>query len=222
MLDRDLCDFLPAVFERFHAGFEALRRCIFADRRASFQELYGACISGENPAITLRPRDVLHLASHVCTAGEADVKKFAASIVLPALNNPGFDVLVLESDDRGSRFAVCIECRYSYPSSSTQISVEDIVEKYDLTIGELKSRFAELGLSSEKQVFLVVAAFRNITAAAITKKVYEKFASPNLKLKYASSGLMPNIVLLGKEELKRLYTPTLVSRPQFILEGMKR
>jgi hypothetical protein len=57
---------------------------------------------------------------------------------------------------------------------------------------------SELNLDPKQNVFLIVCAFRKLES----------------KLKDAK---IDNTIVLGIEDLKKLYGPTLASRPQFIL-----
>eukprot|EP01012_Entosiphon_sulcatum_P049043 TRINITY_DN6763_c1_g1_i1.p1 TRINITY_DN6763_c1_g1~~TRINITY_DN6763_c1_g1_i1.p1 ORF type:complete len:272 (+),score=42.90 TRINITY_DN6763_c1_g1_i1:393-1208(+) len=83
--------------------------------------------------------------------------------------------------------ALCFECRFSDPSATTKLCEKEIAAKCKLTSEQLSAHTGSH--------FLVIAAYR---------------AS-------SSVGVMPGCVVLDRSHLDKVYTPSLNSRPQFIL-----
>ena len=133
---------------------------------------------------------------------DADLQSFKDAVYLPAKNNRGFDIIVFENTDKGN-IGFCIECKFSDPTSTTGLTLQEIQIKAGLMHGIFESTY-EYGKNlyqrfelTEERVFLIVCAFRKVQ---------------NLDIKE----LPNNVIVLNKEELSILYTPTLSTRPQFI------
>eukprot|EP01012_Entosiphon_sulcatum_P049044 TRINITY_DN6763_c1_g1_i2.p1 TRINITY_DN6763_c1_g1~~TRINITY_DN6763_c1_g1_i2.p1 ORF type:complete len:268 (+),score=37.90 TRINITY_DN6763_c1_g1_i2:393-1196(+) len=83
--------------------------------------------------------------------------------------------------------ALCFECRFSDPLAATKLSEKEIGAKCRLTSEQLSAHTGSH--------FLVIAAYRDSS----------------------SVGMMTDCVVLDRSQLDKVYTPSLNSRPQFIL-----
>eukprot|EP00026_Physarum_polycephalum_P013206 Phypoly_transcript_13585.p1 GENE.Phypoly_transcript_13585~~Phypoly_transcript_13585.p1 ORF type:complete len:237 (+),score=19.20 Phypoly_transcript_13585:123-833(+) len=100
---------------------------------------------------------------------------------------------------------ICTECRFSAPTANTYISKRKVQKKCELTVEQFRPYFAKGAqldgfTLKEDNLFLVVCAFRNVRKDALTDKELPK-----------------NTIILNRDRLKALYTPSLASRPQFML-----
>jgi hypothetical protein len=127
-------------------------------------------------------------------------------MIMP-LNNPGFDIVGFENKRadgiESEPIIICTECRFSDPASTTKLDKAAIERKRDLTVDQFYLYFKKGeqldGLTiKEENLFLIVCAFRDVNNNVITD-------------------LPQNTVVLNRDMLKALYTPSLAARPQFIL-----
>jgi len=123
------------------------------------------------------------------------------------VSNPGFDIVNFEQSTDDTRKAepivICAECRFSDPASTTSQNKDEIKNKRSLTVAQFRPYFEE-GKQldghtvKEENLFLVVCAFRDVN-------------------NNVSAHLPQNTIVLDRDMLKTLYTPSLAARPQFIL-----
>jgi hypothetical protein len=126
------------------------------------------------------------------------------NILKPAEGNPRFDLLSVEG-----QVAVTVECKFSAPDATTSLSLTDIKAKQDLTHEALATIdfVDDDGLLQKlnfepKNIIQVFCAFRDV-GENLAKKAPQ------------------NCIVLTRTDLCRLYSPTLASRPQFILSRSK-
>lgn len=103
----------------------------------------------------------------------------------------------------GRKAAFCYECKYSYPDSSTSITVEAIERKMALS----EKAFLERDGSLLVDLVVVVFFVMRTVPLAVTTFIHQ---SPSRK----TIGLV-----LDRERLMRYFGPTLAERPQFISEA---
>jgi hypothetical protein len=122
--------------EDFHALFEVLRSHLRAGKHVRLGELYPSSMVHPSEkalsnldvkvvACSLKKLDsqLAHLSSTECAA-------HFGSVVVPAPNNPGFDVLI--PLEKSGRDAVMIEVRYSKAESKSALSITDVQKKFSL------------------------------------------------------------------------------------------
>lgn len=133
------------------------------------------------------------------------------SMVKPGENNPGFDYFWIHCDEKGAlllsvhasrssvsdrRRAVCFEARCR-SDSNTKLSVDEVEGKMELTYKALTKN----PTSPVHSAILVIMAMRDVDESA-------------LGLRHSKDGRLTCIVL-GREQLKTVFGPTLFSRTQF-------
>ncbi|CAG8564472.1 12799_t:CDS:1 [Funneliformis mosseae] len=137
-------------------------------------------------------------------------------------NNSGFDMVIFERKaDRSGYIVINIECRFSYPNKKTLLESNEILDKYKLMhnkylmhVKYLRNRFRlesnswEDGIfydrsavgklkMTEDDIYLIFIVWRNIG----------KLNHDILNNK--------NIIIVKRENLEKIYTPSLVIRPHF-------
>jgi len=197
-------------FEIFHANWECLRRSLLGEHASTLPEFYlmpkdMMSLSKRKkklPKISFSKKERVEALQH--DLRNEDIKQHKDELIedgqelvlMPKnLNNPGFDALALEKLEGGNGLAaICFEMKFSNPGAKTTLDQEDVDEKWELT----KEAFKGTGPTP----FLVVAAWRD----------------HNLdKIQQGGS-----VIVLNKEDLERLFTPSLATRPQFILSKLKK
>ena len=133
-------EFLPPcdLTELFHARFESLRSILLDGQSKSLNDLYPECLV--NPA-SLRMLDLQHvvrartvepLNAQLRKVGASECLARQAEVVVPAKNNPGFDILLPACP--GDRDALFIENRYSDINAPTIECIGTVSRKYDFTM----------------------------------------------------------------------------------------
>jgi hypothetical protein len=132
--------FLPPcdLTELFHARFESLRSILLHGQMKSLNDLYPECLV--HPASlhmldlqhVVRARTVEPLNAQLRKVGASACLARQAEVVVPAKNNPGFDIL-LPACPRGGD-ALFIENRYSDIDASTIECKATVSRKYHFTM----------------------------------------------------------------------------------------
>jgi hypothetical protein len=196
-------------YEKFHAHWEVLYRNLFSGENCTLSSFYG--LEGEkllanDPVITLSSKstDLCELPNHFPPKDSTDVlpSDLECQVVVPYLDNPGFDLVYSEKRQGDAQpIVVCVECRFSIPNATTVLSLGEVETKHQLVYERFSVSLGEKSLCGLKlgkeDIYLVVCAFRKTFVVTAEK-------------------LPSNTIVLGREQLKRLYTPSLSSRPQFI------
>jgi len=200
-------------YEQFHVHWEVLYRILFHGEIHTLSSLYhsGAKNLCSNPSFTLLKKDI-----NLCKLdtefppphGLSGIlpNKLKHQVFVPYPDNPGFDVFYIEEQPKSKSaepIAVCVECRFSDPKATTALSLAEVHDKHQKTHKQFASYLPKGGESlcgltlKEKNIFLVVCAYHKIPC-------------------FANNTLPSNTIVLGREQLNHLYTPSLSSRPQFI------
>lgn len=229
--DDEVMDEKP--FERFHANWELLYRVLRENgKKISLHEIYGLSDRGEkkfeiqlqrkgiaycHEEIEFPPNDTIYNSSREVFENLIDYL-----FVPKKSNNSGFDMVIFERKaDESGYIAINIECRFTYRDHQTTLESDEILNKYEnmkmkyLTHVRYlrnrrrsendawengsfydKSSVGKLKMT-ENDIYLVVVVWRNLG----------KLSHEVLNNK--------NIIIVDRENLKKIYTPSLVSRPQF-------
>jgi hypothetical protein len=61
-----------------------------------------------------------------------------SAVIVPGNGNPGFDIINFETIANGRAIAIAVECRFSEPGTTTQVSLGEVKEKRCLTEKEFQ------------------------------------------------------------------------------------
>ncbi|KAL6062831.1 hypothetical protein QOT17_011974 [Balamuthia mandrillaris] len=221
-------NFSGLTFEHFHAWWEVLRRLLLLnstsllaaatfheDRPVQLGQLYN--INSDVEFLFRKKKGVMQLRNHFpCTTASAvfaadgkelSLKDLTSYVLMPATGNPGFDITLIEQkpDNRGY-IVINIECRYSHPTSGTQLTTSELERKWELMQQQFQPLFTRSYGQKPKElynmqlkledVYLVVCAIRQ-SALVLPDS-------------------LPQLLVLGREKLQELYSPTLAMRSQFL------
>jgi len=136
------------------------------------------------------------------------VTKIPESVIMvPGVNNRGFDIGLGLPLYTGGQGFLCFEMRYSKPASTTKEPLKGILRKKALVDTDFVKEFA--GETKEEDqsrlrlapgaLWLIVICFRKLTG-------------------FNPSSLPLNTLVFGPDRVQALYGPTLASRPQFVME----
>jgi len=204
-------------YEKFHAQWEVMIRYLLGGESWSLMEIYANAIYSQkfvdmDWTLTPKSQGVIRLDHHFAVTARNPIEGAFSFVFLPANGNPGFDALIFEQGLSKKSFALCVECRFSGVDSSTLLSLDDVTCKRNLMVREFKDFLAKpktkktpslceqsLGSSlTEEDLYLVVCAYRQ------------------LKADITAADLPANVVVLDRQTLDCLYSPSLCFRPQFI------
>jgi hypothetical protein len=142
-------------------------------------------------------------------------------------NNSGFDMVIFEEkSDRSGYIAINIECKFSYPNKKTILESKEISDKYK----HMKSKY------------LMHVKYLSGTRNSVCWKYgrfYDKSAVGKLKMSENDIYLVfviwrdvgnlgndildnENIIIVNRDKLKKIYTPSLVTRPQFYSDELQK
>jgi hypothetical protein len=132
-------------FEQFHSLFEVLRYTLLAAGSTrdvpvvkTLSQLYPGALTAKSSEAALsldlpiETRTLKELPCHQ-SAQEVDDGNHYSSVVVPAENNPGFDLALPFPG-----VSIFVELKYSAPNKSTYLSIDDIWRKHAL-VGSSKS-----------------------------------------------------------------------------------
>jgi hypothetical protein len=126
-----------------------------------------------------------------------------SAVYLARSGQAGFDMVTFEKKSGGGYVAIFVETRYSKPEATTTLGSKEARQKWAHCLAwRENSEAARILEISPDDCFLVVASWRSGEPAAIqASEVMDEDS---------------HILVLGRAELTRFYTPTLVSRPHWI------
>ncbi|KAF0351281.1 hypothetical protein F8M41_015383 [Gigaspora margarita] len=236
--DDEVMDGKP--FERFHANWELLYRALRDDEKEiSLCEIYGL-LNIDQPKIKIKRKiSIARLDSlefpppdEICDTEGKPIKNFINYVLVPTKTSNGdFDMVIFEQKVGDTSYiAINIECKFSYPGRITKLSNNEIKEKYEHTKNKYYSH-----VRYERQ------KIRNSPMNWEEGKFYDRSAVGKLKMTIDDIYLVfvawrdveplddeiknnKNIIIVKRENLKEIYTPSLVTRPHFyndILEQIK-
>ncbi len=84
-------------------------------------------------------KKILELNHHFSEATKKEIDNLLEPIIFPAEGNKGFDILNIEKTTKDKLVAVAVECRFSEPGSTKQLSLEEVVKKQEATQRVLQS-----------------------------------------------------------------------------------
>ncbi|RIB18707.1 hypothetical protein C2G38_2245604, partial [Gigaspora rosea] len=219
------------LFERFHANWELLYRALRDDgKEVSLYEIYGL-LNIDQPKIKIRQKiSIARLDSlefpppdEVCDTEGKSIKNFVNYVLVPTKTNNGdFDMVIFEQKVGDTGYiAINIECKFSYPGRITKLSNNEIKEKYE----HMKNKYYS-HVRYERQTI------RNSPMNWEEGKFYDRSAVGKLKMTIDDVYLVfvawrdvepldnevknnKNIIIVKRENLEEIYTPSLVTRPYF-------
>ncbi|RHZ53390.1 hypothetical protein Glove_442g7 [Diversispora epigaea] len=234
--DDEVMDGKP--FERFHANWELLYRVLRDEgMKISLCMIYGLP-DIDQPEIELRHKiGIARLESkefpppdEICDAAGKSIENFVNYVLIPTKkNNGGFDMVIFERKVGDTGYiAINIECKFSYPKSATKLSNNEIKVKYEHTRNKYLSHVRYDSKRTRKStmewnkgtyydcsdvgklkmtiddIYLVFVAWRDVEPL-------------NNEIKNNK-----NIIIVKRENLEKIYTPSLVTRPQFYIDILER
>jgi hypothetical protein len=226
-------------YEEFHARWECIQRLIASDN-ISISSLYKLDTQTPIRAFSPSVKSFLQLPHLFSNSDEVKSEStLLENVIMPAESNPGFDIVTMENTVDEKQIAIAIECRFSQPGSTTQLTLGEIQEKRELTLREfekIKGKghfivcflffniylifcFSEGPVANlkEEDIYLIVCAFRNLQNGVLPHSIeYPKGESKE----ESKPKPLRNTIILGKERLSKIYGPTLANRPQFLLSGL--
>jgi hypothetical protein len=124
--------------ELFHANWEVLQRLLRSGETVDlfkFYHLKGK--SGVRIPMTSKRVEKLkhHFSSNIEQVKDMDLNSI---VLVSGDGNPGFDLINFETTENGSSIAIAVECRFSAPGTTTQLSLDEVKEKRRLTEIEFK------------------------------------------------------------------------------------
>ncbi|EXX56553.1 hypothetical protein RirG_215140 [Rhizophagus irregularis DAOM 197198w] len=115
-------------------------------------------------------------------------------------NNSGFEMVMFEEKANGGGYiALNIECKFSWPESKTDKYLPHVNQKRQSKEPPIRKLRMEIG-----DIYLILVVWRDIG----------KLDDEILNNK--------NIIIVGRKELEKIYSPSLVSRPQFYGDIQKK
>ena len=217
-------------FEKFHANWELLYRVLRENgKKISLHEIYGLSDKGKKEIeIQLQRKEIVYCHEEIEFPPNGEIYNSSKQpfenlidylFVPKKSNNSGFDMVIFERKaDESGYIAINIECRFTYRDRQTTLKSNEILDKYEnmrrkyqmhvryLRNSETdawengsfydKSSVGKLKMT-ENDIYLVFVVWRDI--GKLSREVLNN----------------KNIIIVERENLKKIYTPSLVSRPQF-------
>lgn len=198
--------------ELFHARWEVLVRLVGSTGPMTLSEFYGRV------EFTNMPKAAVEVSIDFCAKTEGVIswhdkrsifggftgKPSCRAVYLAKHGQAGFDMVLFEARTGGGHVAIFIDTKYSTPESTTRLKSDEPAKKWQHCLSWCADSEAAraLGVGPE-DCFLVIASWRCGDPEAIRAKEARDDKS--------------RTVVLGRADLMRLYTPTLVSQPHFIM-----
>ncbi|CAB4390465.1 unnamed protein product [Rhizophagus irregularis] len=130
-------------------------------------------------------------------------------------NNKGFEMVMFEEKANGGGYiAINIECKFSWPDSKTVLSSKEIKEKYKHMKDKYLPHVNQKRQSKESPVRKLRMEIGDIYLILVVWRDIGKLDDEILNNK--------NIIIVGRKELEKFYSPSLVSRPQFYGDIQKK
>ncbi|GES92830.1 hypothetical protein GLOIN_2v1783590 [Rhizophagus clarus] len=221
------------AFEKFHMNWELLYRALQDSteekNEADLHEIYG--LPSQGVKIITQRKNIVKLQRDIEFSPNGDIIDIKGNVIedqdlekymfVPIKsNNSGFEMAMFEKKANGRGYiAINIECRFSWPDSETTLS-NKIVDKYnrmktkylphvksgpqmvrrskgsEVELTDSRTCIGKLGMVIE-DIYLILVVWRNI--GTLSREVMDN----------------ENIIVVKKENLEKIYSPSLVSRPQF-------
>ncbi|CAG8546746.1 678_t:CDS:2, partial [Gigaspora rosea] len=149
----------------------------------------------------------------ICDTEGKSIKNFVNYVLVPTKTNNGdFDMVIFEQKVGDTGYiAINIECKFSYPGRITKLSNNEIKEKYEHTKNKYythvryeRQKIRNSPMSWEEGKFMTDLP----DVGPLDNEVKNN----------------KNIIIVKRENLEKIYTPSLVTRPHFykdILEQIK-
>jgi hypothetical protein len=198
-------NFHAKLYEKFHANWEVLIRFIRPlNKQMSLLEFYGikdTDTPDPTPVLRFSPKEkIVEVLKRNLTTAEIGNRY----VCLPAfVNTPGYDIVLGEQQADGSPFNMAFQCKWSHENATTSLSKTELMAAWANTRSELAA-------IPEEQLFLVAVVWRDTTRELSTLHTQEVNDSDPPK--------KHRILVLNKERLQRLYSPTLIQRPEFLMK----
>jgi hypothetical protein len=125
-------------FELFHANWEELQRFLRNGETVDLFKFYH--LEGESGVRILMTSKKVEKLKHHFSSDIEQVKgmDLNSMVLVPGDGNPGFDLINFETTENGRSIAIAVECRFSAPGTTTQLSLDEVKEKRRLTESELE------------------------------------------------------------------------------------
>jgi len=135
-----------------------------------------------------------------------------------SVNNPGYDIAIREQRSNGSSFVIALQLKWSHHDAKSLLSKSQLKSAWEST----KKALTGIG---KRKFYFVVCSWRDTTNELATlhtedpewfnlkQEEREKKLTNWEKLKRE---MEPEMVVLNRKQLKKLYSPTLACRPQFL------
>ena len=197
--------------ELFHAHWEVLARLVGWTGKMSLAKFYSRNDRRRKPMATecvvidfcLKTDSIIEWRDKRSIFGASFDKASCCAVYTAKSGQPGFDMVTFEKKAEGGYVAIFVDNKYSRPGSTKELGSKEVRKKWAHCIAWCKSSLAckKLGVTAD-QCFLVIASWRHGNPRSIQdRELLDKDS---------------HILVLGREDLTRLYTPTLVSRVHFI------
>ncbi len=127
-------------FEKFHCIWECLKRQLLSETLVNLGEFYHDLNKPDWPSFIVKKKRRQPLKTNFA---DAAIKSswLDSRFFVPVDGNPGFDLLSFEIEHQTKEtFAVCIECRFSQPESSTVLSKHQVLQKYKLAVSQITGK----------------------------------------------------------------------------------
>ena len=202
-------------FEHFHAHWEALRRTVqfYYDTKIHHPTRLRSILDYYNNPFGYWLYTALYNRHEFATSsfmvGPTELKQLdhqwrvdtvlsMDNVIMPGDNNPGFDLAIPVSGVDGNGIAntqlQLIELKYSQPQCNSTIDMIEIRNKHKQAMKCIGNNMLV------NNVYLIFVCYRNL----------------QLELKGKTEELPRNVLVLDRNDLDRLYGPSLVSRPHLI------
>lgn len=170
-------------YEKFHANWEAVARLIImGEEKFSFREWYHQpklCNTTLSFYVGGQEMKSVAIVGMVDDLPARHDLDQEVFLMDFTKNNPGFDIVIFEQ----KKVVVAIECRFSKPDATTILSSTEVKNKHTLATEAIRQHFG-----AETKILLVVAAYRKVADIMV---------------------LPANTIVLSREELDTLYSPSL-------------
>jgi hypothetical protein len=195
-------NFHAKLYEKFHANWEVLIRLIKdIGKPISLLKFYGieARDTDPTPILQFLPKEkIVEVKKRDLTTDDIG-NRF---VILPQfINTPGYDIALGEQRVDGSPFVIALQCKWSHENATTTLSKAEVTTAWT-------NMTKELVAIPEERLFLVALAWRNTTKDLNTLHTQDIPGTDPQKHR---------ILVLNKEQLQQLYSPTLIQRPEFLM-----
>jgi hypothetical protein len=208
---RSVPEFHFTDMEVFHAQWEVLVRLVGWAGQMSLADFY------RRDGLSVMPRTAESVTIDFCAKTDgviaaSDERSIfcglsatpsCQAVYLAHSGQWGFDMVMFEKKVGGGHVAIFIDTNYSPPNAETCLRSSDLGQKWDNCLEWCRTSQAMRALEvASEDCFLVMVSWR--------------FGDPAKNRKHLLRDQRSRILLLDRNDLTRLYTPTLASRPHLI------